>query len=411
MNNVQHLLLQVISVALFGGKAPSIATEHIDLLVKESKAQAVFPLFFSVVKSCLKTKLRVEQFETYNGEFFRYAINGTQNFVEHGELHKLMTANDMPYVAMKGLASAMYYSEPSLRAMGDVDFLVEKGKVSKVGKLLESIGFSVEHGGEDDIHIAYKRTPMSIWEMHSSVNGVPKNIVGEKIQAELDRTIATAEIVKIDGFTCRVPNRFHHGLIMLLHTASHLTSEGVGLRHLCDWVVFASSLSDEQFREIFENKLKGFGLWRFAQVLTMLGIKYLNAPKRSWAIEAIESKKVDEATLQGLMEDILNGGNFGKKDINRYREIKYISERGEHTVTSDGIFKQGMRTLNSKVCSDYPFINRHRMFLPVGWIAETGKYAALLISGKRKSANTKQMLKNAAERKRIYSNLKLFENI
>ena len=409
MNDVQSLLLQVISAALFGGKTPNIEAEHIDLFVKESKSQAVFPLFFSVIKSRLQAKLSAGQFETYKGEFFRYAINGTQNFVEHGELHELMTANDVPYVAMKGLASAMYYPEPSLRTMGDVDFLVDKDNLATAGKLLESIGFSIGHGSENESkHIAYKRPPQSVWEMHRSINGVPQNTVGEKIQAELDSTIDTAETVKIDGFTCRVPEKFHHGLIMLLHTASHLTSEGVGLRHLCDWVVFASSLSDEQFCEIFEKKLNEFGLWRFAQVLTLLGIKYLGAPKCQWAIE---SKNVDEVTLQGLMEDILSGGNFGKKDLNRYREIKYISERGEHTVSSDGIFRQGMRTLNSKVYSDYPFISRHRVFLPVGWIAESGKYAALLISGKRKSANTKQMLKNAAERKRIYSNLKLFEKL
>jgi hypothetical protein len=198
---------------------------------------------------------------------------GTQNFSEHSELHELIIANNMPYVAMKGLASAMYYPDPSLRSMDDVDFLVEKENVSRAGKLFESIGFAVDHGEEDDgIHIAYTRPPMSIWELHHSVNGIPNNDVVELIQAEMDKTIPTAETAEVDGSTCRLPDKLHHGLIMLLRTASHLTSEGVGLSHLCDWVVFASALSDAEFREIFEKKLKRFGLWRFAQVLTLLGI-------------------------------------------------------------------------------------------------------------------------------------------
>ena len=196
---------------------------------------------------------------------------------------------------------------------------------------------------------------------------------------------------------------------MLLHTASHLTSEGVGLRHLCDWVVFASTLSDREFREIFEKKLKDFGLWRFAQVLTLLGINYLGAPKRVWALEAVESHKVDDDTLSGLMNDILSGGNFGTKDMNRYREIKYISDRGEHTVSSGGILRQGMRTVNQKVRTDYKTIGKHKILYPIGYIAEGGKYLGLLISGKRKSSGTKQMLKEAAERKKIYSSLKLFQ--
>lgn len=410
MNDVQSLLLQVISAALFNKKAPDIAADQLMPLVDESKAQAVYPLAFSVIDSQLQEKLISEKYADCSEEFFRYAIAGTQNFAEHGELHELMTANKLPYVAMKGLASAMYYPEPNLRSMGDVDFLVAKENVSKARNLLESIGFAVDHGEEDDgIHIAYTRPPMSIWELHHSVNGIPNNDVGEMIKAEMDKAISTAETVEVDGSICRLPDKLHHGLIMLLHTASHLTGEGVGLRHLCDWVVFVSALSDAEFREIFEKTLKGFGLWRFAQVLTLLGINYLGVPKRVWALEAVESHKVDDTTLEGLMNDILSGGNFGFKDMNRYREIKYISDRCEGTVGKRGILRQGFKTMNEKVRRYYKTLGKHKALLPVGYLAEGGKYIALLLTGKRKSSGTKQMLKEAADRKRIYSSLNLFK--
>ena len=146
MNDVHSLLLQVISAALFGENAPDVEADLLMPLVNESKAQAVYPLAFSVLERQLQEKLSLEQYADYNEEFFRYAIAGTQNFAEHGELHELMTANKLPYVAMKGLASAMYYPEPKLRSMGDVDFLVAKENVSQAGKLLESIGFAVDHG-------------------------------------------------------------------------------------------------------------------------------------------------------------------------------------------------------------------------------------------------------------------------
>ena len=409
MNNVQSLLLQVISAALFNKKAPDIAAGQLMPLVDESKAQAVYPLAFSTLDSQLQEKLTAEQYADCSEEFFRYAIAGTQNFAEHSELHELMTANKMPYVAIKGLASARYYPEPNLRSMGDVDFLVAKENVSQAGKLLESIGFAVDHGEEDDgIHIAYTRPPMSIWELHHSVNGIPNNEIGELIREEMDKAIPTAEVTEVDGSICRLPDKLHHGLIILLHTASHLTSEGVGLRHLCDWVVFASTLSDAEFREIFEKKLKCFGLWRFAQALTLLGIRYLGASKRVWALEAIEGHKLDDSTLEGLMNDILSGGNFGTKDMNRYREIKYISDRSDGTVGKSGILRQGFKTMNDKVRRDYKTLGKHKALLPVGYLAEGGKYIGMLLTGKRKSSNTKQMFKEAAERKRIYSALNLF---
>ena len=150
MNDVQSLLLQAISSSLFGKKSLDVIADQLMPLVDESKAQAVYPLAFSVLDNQLKEKLSPEQYAECSEEFFRYAIASTQNFAEHSELHELMTANELPYVAMKGLASAMYYPNPTLRSMGDVDFLVAKENVSLAGKLLESIGFAIDHGEEDE---------------------------------------------------------------------------------------------------------------------------------------------------------------------------------------------------------------------------------------------------------------------
>ena len=411
MNVIQNTLLKVIGSALFEKQTPTIVANQIALIVKESESQAVFPLLYSILDSQFHEVLNAEQYTKYNDSFFRYAIAGTQNFSEHGELHELMTENNIPYVIMKGLASAMYYPEPSLRSMGDVDFLVKSEDLKKANKVIINAGFTVDHGEEKGSkHIVYHRPPMSIWEMHRNVNGIPFGEVGAKIQVEIDKMIKLAETITVDGVTCRVPDKFHHGLIMLLHTASHLTSEGVGLRHLCDWVLFASSLSDSEFRELFEKKLKSFGLWQFAQVLTLLGTRYLGAPKRVWAIEAIERKKVDNDILEGLMDDILNGGNFGTKDENRYREIKYISDRGKGTVGTSNFICQGFKTMNEKVRNDFETIGKYRILYPIGYFKEGGKYIGLLITGKRKTSGTKRMLKEAAERKKIYSKLRLFDN-
>ena len=409
MNETQSLLLRAIGAELFGGRMPTVSIGDVKPLIEESKAQTVYPLLFNALNDQLKALLTDRQYSACSELLFTYVIAGTQNFAEHDELHGLMTESGIPYVVLKGFASALYYPDPSLRSMGDVDFLVREEDLDNAGKAVEQAGFVVDHGEEEESkHVAYTRPPMSVWEMHRSVNGIPGGEVGERIRAELDRAIGTAVPVDREGTVCMVPDKLHHGLIMLLHTASHLTSEGVGLRHLCDWVVFASSLSDAEIRELFEKKLRDFGLWRFAQVLTLLGIRYLGAPKRVWALEAIEKKSIEEDQLEGLMTDILSGGNFGTKDMNRYRQIKYISDRDAHTVSSGGVLSQGFRTLNSRVCADFKTIDKHRILLPVGYLAEGGRYLGLLITGRRKSSGTRQMLKEAAERKKIYASMKLF---
>ena len=110
-----------------------------------------------------------------------------------------------------------------------------------------------------------------------------------------------------------------------------------------------------------------------------------------------------------MIVDILSGGNFGRRDMNRYREIKYISNRGERTVDSKNIVLQAFGTMNRKVYADYKFIEKHKLLTPLGWIAEGGKYIGLLITGKRSNKNTSVMLKEAAKRKEIYSNMELFK--
>ena len=404
MDEVKSSLLKIVGYQLFGGERPKANADMIDIL-NEAKGQTVFTTVFPFLQDELAKNLPSE-FLSVQEDFFRNVILNTNNFQEHNELHELMKLHGISYVAIKGLASAAYYPDPSLRDMGDVDFLVFENDFEASKRAVMSAGFKLDHGDEEDsIHIAFKREPMSIWEQHRCVNGIPEGSVGELIREELDKTIETSEMVNLDGAVCRIPDKYHHGLIMLLHMISHMTSEGIGLRHLCDWAVFVNSLANDEFDELFATKFKTFGVWKYAQIMTAVCERYLGIAHKQWA----ENPEIDDALMYGVIEDIMNGGNFGKKDMNRYREIKYISNRNERTVDNKSVLTQVVNTLNQKVYTDYSFINKHRIFLPVGWVAEGGKYIGLLISGKRKSKNTSAMLKEAAKRKDVYSRMDLFE--
>ena len=418
MDSIQEQLLAVVRYQLFGGGKPTINKEELSDILKEAKAQTVFTTVFPLLQEKLKES-SPNEFLQYQEEFYGNVITNTNNFMEHAELHSLMTENDIPYVMMKGLASAYCYPDSSLRDMGDVDFLVYEKDFERAKQAVLSAGFEVDHGDTlDSIHIAFKRDPLSIWEMHRSINGIPDGEIGERICADMATVIESAELVELDGAVCRIPDKFHHGLIMLLHMISHMTSEGFGLRHLCDWAVFVNSFnSDEfrktfvnsfnsdEFRKTFESKLKSYGIWKFAQTLTLVSQRYLGLPEKEWAT----NPEITDELLEEFIVDILNGGNFGKKDMNRYRETKYISNRGERTVDNKNVFMQLFGTLNQKTYYDYKWIKKCKVFLPIGWIAEGGKYVGLLVSGKRKSKNTSAMLKEAAKRKDIYSQMKLFE--
>lgn len=182
----------------------------------------------------------------------------------------------------KGAASASYYLTPAFRSMGDVDFLVKTEDVERAGKVLEEHGLK-PWDQEHISHIVY-RGPRMHYEMHFNLAGTLNGTVGELVREYTKDIFEKAETRSIVSGIAMLPSPFHHGLILLLHTCHHLTGEGVGLRHLCDWAVFENTFSEAEFREIFEEKLKAIGLWRFAQIFTRTSIKYLGADERSWAV-------------------------------------------------------------------------------------------------------------------------------
>ena len=292
----------------------------------------------------------------------------------HNELHRILSENDIPYVILKGVASASYYKEPILRMMGDVDVLVRPDDIAKADKLLKSIGFVTGDDIDgDDMHIGYKRKDGISCELHRRINGVPNNDIGNIINEYIADIFEKSQKLKTSNGSCLIPSNFHHGIILLLHTASHLTSEGVGLRHLCDWSVFVNGFSNEEFVLLFEKPLKEMGLWRFAQLLTLCCVKYLCCDTKEWAGEA------DDALLDGIVTDILNGGNFGVKDTNRYSQIKYISDRQEGSVSKKNIILQLFSSINAKTKKDYVFVNKSKLLLPFGWLFTICKYFYMVI--------------------------------
>lgn len=160
--------------------------------------------------------------------------------------------------------------------MGDVDFLVYQEDVERTCRLLEEKGF-VAQSSDHECEIAFYRDE-SVWELYWQVNGVPGGKTGELIRSYLDDIIEKTVFTDNENGRYMRASEFHHGVVMLLHVARHMVIGGIGLRHLCDWAVYAAKSEEEEFPALFEEKLKAVGLWRFAQLLTQLSVVYLGCP-------------------------------------------------------------------------------------------------------------------------------------
>lgn len=316
---------------------------------------------------------------------------------EHIRLHKIMTEAGIPYVILKGAASASYYPDPLMRAMGDVDFLIDVSDVERTCKTLEEKGFK-RNPKEHEKHIVYF-DENGHYEMHITPAGVPKGEKGDKVRDLLKDIIAQSRQYETDFGTIRVPSEFHHGLVLLLHTCCHLTSEGIGLRQLCDWAVFVSSFSDEEFREIFEEKLKSVGLWKFAQVLTKTSVDYLGCKSFSFGEE------IDDGITEEIIKDIFKSGNLGQKNPTSMQESLFVADSGDKKT----VLKHFFSSINEIVYFYWGFTKKFKILLPLGWLYFGGRYIIRSLMGKRPKISVKNIKSEVSTRTDLYEEMKIFK--
>lgn len=396
----QKFLLDCLSAMLFDKNIEISNDVNLSEVIAEAKAQSVVSYIYPVIKPYLSDEEKAK-LQKLNRSL---TANNVRVEYEHIELDSVMQENKIPYVIMKGLVSASYYPHSELRFLGDVDFLVDKKDLDRTSEMLKSLGFLPVEDDEHECHIAFHRTfspgmTQSIWEMHWEPNGIPNRKEGDILREYFSTMLKDA---KHNG-RFYAPSEFHHGLILIIHTATHLINTGVGLRHICDWVAFVSKLSDKEFCELFEDKLKAVGLWKFAQLLTLLSVEYFGCPEKQWA------GKADKSYLEAMMADVFKGGNFGYKDSQRINQAKLMTNHDKGSVDDNSLVGQFVSTMNEKSKLAMPVTKKVPVLLPVGWIYAGLRHLFRIKNNERPSISVKEMVEGANERKVIYKEFQLYE--
>ena len=388
------VMLSLLGETLFGMTANLPVEVDWDSVCAESFAQAVLPLVLSVARN---HGIPSSVVKTWEDKETQLLAKNLRSDYDHAGLHRALKRNGVNYVAIKGCVSASYYPNPSLRMMGDIDIFVKENEMPSVDKTLKKLEFK-QTDSNDFRHVSYQRRDTEI-EVHRGINGVPSGNIGKIVQKRLDGIVERAVPLKLLNGECMVLCPEDHGLVMLLHTALHMTNSGVGLRQICDFLVFANKYQSSEF----ESLIKEIGLWKFASTLVKLGEQYMNMPHLS------NYDEVDSRLVESLVCDIIESGNFGKKDKDRYRQIKYITTLDKVKVDKNN-FSQLLSSMNQKVWLSCDYVRKNKILYPVGWLQVGGHYIKQLANGKRSLKTETKTMDNANRRKAIYKDLQLFEN-
>ena len=229
---------------------------------------------------------------------------------------------------LKGQGNAVMYPNPSARMPGDVDVWVDAGR-DDVRKLAHALVENADGrvGSESLNHIGLTMGGITV-ELHSTPGFMANCIYNRRLQNWLRRNadLQCSNMVALPNGSgaVAVPTCAFNAVYQLYHLYHHYFYEGVGLRQVVDYyfVVVKSEerrvkseegeVKSEELRVknpmALEGELKWLGLWKFAGAVMYVLHNVMGLP------EDMMIAPMDRKRGRMLLDDILNGGNFGHYD-------------------------------------------------------------------------------------------------
>ena len=392
----QRVLLELLSGEITGESEISkedLKAVNWNGVLKEARAQAV-PLM--AAEAAAKYKEYISNYEKWKDVMTCAHVANVVTAYNEQQLGQLM--GDRPYLILKGMSAASYYPKPHERCFGDIDFLIDPGQREEIERLLENSGYK-KLNQRDICHVSFDKDNVH-FEMHFEISGIPYGKPGEIVKEFFAKVMDGRKTAEFDGWSFPAPDEMYHGMIILLHMQKHMLSEGVGLRHICDWACYVQKTEKEDFWKELLDLFERVGLLTYAKVITKLSEKYFHIHCPNWA------EDTDEKLCDDLMQDILIGGNFGRKDIARSKSGIMISYHGK-SGTQCGRISNLFWTLHHSTSVRYPIVKKCVLLYPFLYAWRVILYTGRMVTGKRKSIL--KMAPLAKQRRSVYERLHLFE--
>ena len=396
----EKIVLELLSAAVTNTQ-PNIddkllASADWDTIGLIASHQAVTPMIFDQMAK-YRTAIPKEIFIKWYNHILK--VLSQNSVVEKAQKELTEILNDKyDYVILKGIAAAFYYNKPELRGLGDVDFLTHKSLAKTITQEITDKGYV--NYADNDRHITFKKTGKML-ELHRELPGVPYGKKGKMVNDFAKDIYAESYLANCLNNEFKMPSPKHHAAILLLHNAHHLVSEGLGLRHLCDWACFVDKTCNDAFWQTeFIPFTKEIGMYHFASILTKTCSLYLKTACPEWVA-------ADDNVCDELMADILSGGNFGEFDKSRKGSGMMISEHGKGGTKNSKAYNM-FRALHTSMNTMYPILNKAPYLYPFIFVWRIIKYLIMMSKGERPSLIA--AAKKAEQRRAFYDKLKIFED-
>ncbi len=396
MTDAQKALLSLIKKSL--GFKGEISFDGVSVreLIDEARSQAVTALAYDATHNeNLELSPQAENF--WRQKAITATIHNENNLILQNEIDAEFNKSGILYAVLKGASIARLYPKPELRSQGDIDLLIKEEALPSATEIIKNMGFELLHD-EHDHQLSFLKGKQNI-ELHRKINGIPKKdkMANEYLTALFEKAAENAERASIGEYSFSVCQPVLQGVTLYLHTRRHFYSEGIGLRHLCDWAVYCESSFDAKIIEELTEIFSKCNMLKFAKVLTKTCILYLGV-QNPYAVEFSLGEDIADGLCEKIMEDVFISGNMGRKS----REAKYAGKLIENQ-NKGNIFKRYMNFSYYAwgITRKYPVL---AIFTP---FCIGGRFIFRVISGKRCFKDIKGAVNLAKEREKLYKDLEI----
>lgn len=313
MNRSESLFLELLSSAIWDVSPAATFFTSIDEktwkeVFRYASMHSVDALMASSVRRLPKesqppSKLRIGAYlQMENIEDANRKLN--RQLIEISEIYRSL---DLKFLLLKGQGNALYYPDPLHRSPGDIDlFLYREGDYEKAKQWIKDMNYEMEV--ESPHHQGYNIGDTHI-ENHRLITYFVRKKYDRLLQQEVDEIIGqqSFDLVEIEGKAIQVLPTEMNAFFIFQHMFRHFIYTGTGMRQLCDWLLFLKAHKTSIRKEKLLKLAEKFDLLRPMRIFAQLAVTYLNASPDIFPFELGKPNRYPRL----LMEDILNGGQFG----------------------------------------------------------------------------------------------------
>lgn len=275
-NPLSSLLLVTLRSALFGQEIrhelyENLTAEQWQHLFSLSARQGVLAIVYDVISQLpvksqpprninIRWALSVEMIEK------RYQTQ----LLEANRLAKLWWESGIKTVVIKGFSLSKYYIVPQHRECGDFDCYLLDGRYEDGNVIAEQNGAKVNREWYKHSQIYYRGIMV---ENHNYLVTTRKGKSAKELNSILEDRLK-GELQTIDKTNIFLPPIAFTALFVTYHSFAHFISEGITLRHLCDWACFMKAEQHNFDWKEFYDLCKRFKFDRFVDASNEIITKY-----------------------------------------------------------------------------------------------------------------------------------------